>query len=322
MRQLGHVQWRWIRWAVYAEALSIVAYAWMSRALLRAGHRRVSMGRLIAIGLASNALATSVPGGPAWAATFTFEQFRRRGVTRGRAAVVLGFTLVASITSLIVLIDVGVDVAGSHEPAAAFRPLSTATGVALGVLVALVATKPTRRWLVGAMCRLTTHRCRRLSQALRSRLGVIDIPSVTVRRLAETAGASLLNWLADCGCLVAAILAVSGHVPWSGVLVIYGVTQIAQNLPITPGGIGVVEGTLSLMLVAYGMSTDTAVAAVLLYRIISFWILVAVGWLAVGGLALERRRASSRPLPAETAASPILAGSVGPVRQSPGPARP
>jgi putative heme transporter len=87
-------------------------------------------------------------------------------------------------------------------------------------------------------------------------------------------------------------------VPWTGILVIYGVTQIAENLPITPGGIGVVEGALSLMLVAYGMSTDTAVAAVLLYRIISFWLLVPLGWLAAGGLVLERRCERPRRVPA------------------------
>jgi uncharacterized protein (TIRG00374 family) len=305
MRQLGDLHWRWVRWAVYAEALSIVAYACISRAVLRAGHRRISMGRLIAIVLASNALATSVPGGPAWAATFTFEQYRRRGVARGLAVVVLGLALVASIASLIVLMIVGVDVAGTHGPAAAFRPLSIVTGVALAILLALVVVRPTRRWLLSATRRLPSHRCQRLSHAVQSRFGEIRMPRITAGRLAEVAAASLINWLADCGCLVAAILAVSGHVPWDGILVIYAVTQIAENLPLTPGGIGVVEGTLSLMLVAYGLSTDTAVAAVLVYRIISFWILVALGWLAAGGLTLERRRTVSRRVPAQPVASPM-----------------
>ena len=109
------------------------------------------------------------------------------------------------------------------------------------------------------------------------------------RILAGSFLAALLNWLTDCGCLVAAILAVSGHVPWRGLLVIYAATQVAENLPITPGGIGVVEGTLGLMLVAYGMPTDTAAAAVLLYRIVSFWVLVPLGWLTAGGLVLVHR---------------------------------
>jgi len=47
-------------------------------------------------------------------------------------------------------------------------------------------------------------------------------------------------------------------------------------------------------LVAYGMPASTAVAAVLLYRIISFWILVPIGWAAWGALMLEERRAGPR----------------------------
>ncbi|MBV9049028.1 MAG: UPF0104 family protein, partial [Solirubrobacterales bacterium] len=80
------------------------------------------------------------------------------------------------------------------------------------------------------------------------------------------------------------------NVPWRGVLVAYAIAQIAANLPITPGGIGIVEGTLSLLLVAYGMPTSTAVAAVLLYRIISFWIFVPVGWATAGALLVLQRK--------------------------------
>jgi hypothetical protein len=49
--------------------------------------------------------------------------------------------------------------------------------------------------------------------------------------------------------LVACILAFGGGVPWRGVLVAYGLTQLAASLPITPGGIGVVEASLAALLV-------------------------------------------------------------------------
>jgi uncharacterized protein (TIRG00374 family) len=118
--------------------------------------------------------------------------------------------------------------------------------------------------------------------------------SVPLRKgvLARCVGAAILNWIFDCGCLICSILAVGGHVPWQGVLAAYGLTQLAAVLPITPGGIGVVEGTLSLLLISYHVPAATAVAAVLLYRILSFWILVGFGWATVGGLvALQRREA-------------------------------
>jgi len=70
--------------------------------------------------------------------------------------------------------------------------------------------------------------------------------------------------LEPAGAAGLAILAVGGHVPWQGVLAAYGLTQLAGALPITPGGIGVIEGTLSVLLIAYHMPSATAIAAVLL----------------------------------------------------------
>jgi uncharacterized protein (TIRG00374 family) len=79
-------------------------------------------------------------------------------------------------------------------------------------------------------------------------------------------------------------------VPWRGLLLAYGAGQLAANLPVTPGGLGVVEGSLTIALVAYGGGEVSTVAAVLLYRIMSFWVLLPVGYAAWGGLALLARR--------------------------------
>jgi uncharacterized protein (TIRG00374 family) len=86
------------------------------------------------------------------------------------------------------------------------------------------------------------------------------------------------NWLFDCACLALAFGAVGAEVPWRGLLLAYGTAQLAANLPITPGGLGVVEGSLSIALVFYGGAEASTVAAVLLYRIISFWCLLPLGW--------------------------------------------
>jgi uncharacterized membrane protein YbhN (UPF0104 family) len=57
------------------------------------------------------------------------------------------------------------------------------------------------------------------------------------------------------------------------------------------GGVGIVEGGLVLTLVAYGGSPVSSTAAVLVYRSISFWLLILVGWLA---WALRDRRSAVR----------------------------
>jgi len=62
-----------------------------------------------------------------------------------------------------------------------------------------------------------------------------------------------LNWLENCGCLVRASGRARGD-PWHGVLVAYALAQVTASIPITPGGLGVVEGSLTAVLVAYGMA--------------------------------------------------------------------
>jgi hypothetical protein len=98
------------------------------------------------------------------------------------------------------------------------------------------------------------------------------------------------NWLWDCLALALSFLAVGSGVPWQGLLLAYGAAQLAINIPITPGGLGVVEGSLTIALVAYGGPKEATVAAVVLYRLISFWGLLAVGWVAWAWLAYQTRK--------------------------------
>jgi uncharacterized protein (TIRG00374 family) len=64
---------------------------------------------------------------------------------------------------------------------------------------------------------------------------------------------------------------------------------LATTLPITPGGLGAVEGSLTVALVTFGGAQASTVAAVLLYRLISFWLVVPVGWVAWSALAVAGR---------------------------------
>jgi len=64
----------------------------------------------------------------------------------------------------------------------------------------------------------------------------------------------------------------------------------AQSVNITPGGVGITEGTVGLVLVASGLRTGQALAAVLLYRLISFWLVASAGWLVFLRLRTAGRR--------------------------------
>jgi uncharacterized membrane protein YbhN (UPF0104 family) len=272
--QLHRLDWHWVRWAIYAEVGSILAFAWLWSRLLRARETKVSLGAIIAMTLAGNALLVSLPGGLAWSTTFSFKALRQRGVTRGLATRVLVVSTGLSIVALAALALVGVDLADTSGPVAGLAPLVTGIAAGAGLLIVALALVSRRHGLL---------------QGWRARVG--ELAGAFPRRtLVGALAAALSNWVLDCMCLVAAILAVGGHVPWQGVLVAYTVGQLAQNFPVIPGGIGVVEGALTLMLVAYGMHNSTALAAVLLYRIISFWLLVPVGWAALAAMVMPGRR--------------------------------
>ena len=103
-------------------------------------------------------------------------------------------------------------------------------------------------------------------------------------------GWGTINWLLDCACFAMMFKAIGAPIPWSGLLLAYGAGQLAATLPITPGGLGVVEGSITVALVAFGGSETSTAYAVLLYRLISFWFILVLGWLFIGEMALEVRR--------------------------------
>jgi len=84
------------------------------------------------------------------------------------------------------------------------------------------------------------------------------------------------------------ILAIGAPVPWRTLLLVYGLATVVGSLGITPGGIGLVEGTLCLGLVSTGIPAALALAAVLLYRLVSFWLVMAAGWIVLLRLRLTR----------------------------------
>lgn len=302
---LSHLHWTWLGVAIAVQAASMIVFARLQRWLLKAGGVDIGLGPMVEITLAGNAMSTSLPGGVAWAAGWAFGQLRRRGADRVLAGWVILVAGALSSFALFLVVAGGIELAGSRGPMAKLR---------WGALV--LAGMP----VVAAMASVAIHRSSRVrgraNQAwawLRTTIPKGQTMASAVERLAERArtvrpsplswleafALALVNWVDDCACMVACILALGAQVPWRGVLVAYGFTQIAASLPVTPGGLGVVEASMATLLVAYGMRADQAFATVVLYRVVSFWGLVPVGWGTWGYLELSRRRGrrGDRPHP-------------------------
>jgi uncharacterized protein (TIRG00374 family) len=298
INQFDHLDWPWLVVAIVLEMVSVVVLARLESGLLACGGLRIRLGTMMRIALASNSMAVSLPGGAVVAGTWSYGQLRRRGANRVLAGWVVLVAGALESFALFVVLATGAIVAGGDGPAASLRWLAVALA-SIPVGFALVAAafhwiRPVRQVLVRLVHRWQ-HRPRlgRVVALMRRFVAKLRVVQLSPFAWLEAFGLALLNWLLNLGCLITCIYAVGGHPPWRGLLVAYGAGQLLASLPITPGGLAVVEGGLTALLFAYGMPAQTALAAVLLYRVISFWALVPIGWASYGLLAAEERRRHS-----------------------------
>jgi len=291
---LSHLRWWWLILAVAGEAGSLVAFALIQRRLLEAGDVEMSTGRLTAVTLAATAIANSMPAGPVVSSVFAFGQYRRGGADEALSGWTLAAVFVDASVTLALVAAAGVTVAGAEG--AGLDLVGVTVAVLIGT-IALGAVFLQRRALVWLVSR-TVRASRRLVGWPRGELAVhveriitqLTVVSLSARQVLSVVGWGVANWILDCACLALSFLAIGAGIPWRGLLLAYGAGQLAANLPITPGGLGVVEGSLTIALVTFGGAETSTVAAVFLYRILSFWAELPVGWAAWGVLVWSGRR--------------------------------
>ena len=105
----------------------------------------------------------------------------------------------------------------------------------------------------------------------------------------------------DYLCLLAALRATGSRPRPSLILVAYAVAGIVGMIPATPGGLGLVEASLTGLLVLAQVDSSQAVLATLTYRLASYWVPLCAGPIAYG---LFRLRYRSRGSPSEEGAKP------------------
>lgn len=306
---LGHLDWVWLTLAVVAEVGSLAAFAVVQQRLLAAAGVDSTLPQMLSVTFAITAIANSMPAGPLVSSVFAFNQYRRRGADEAIAGWTLAAVFVAASVTLALVAAVGVGIAGAEGSGLDLVGVTIGVLVAALVMGAVFVQRRALAWLIKATLRGT----RRLVHWPAGDLGAhvdrivtrISAVSLSPSSIAAITWWGVANWVLDCGCLALAFLAVGVGVPWKGLLLAYGAGQLAANLPITPGGLGVVEGSLTIALVAFGGAETSTVAAVLLYRIITFWGELPVGWATWAALAWIARR---NPMAAtEVTASPDVA---------------
>ena len=295
--RLGQLHWSWIPAAVILELASLAALACMQRRLLVAGRASVGVRPMLATTFAANAVSVSVPlAGPELGTLFNFRRLTRQGADAAVASwSLLAGGLVSTATGALLVAGGGLS-SGNTAAVAAAAPVGLLAVAALAT-VAMAAHRPRLRRALGQSAAWALRHARRVlrrtsgdpsqvSRAWADRLGSVQLP---LSGWATVTGLALANWLTDAAVLAVSIQAVGAPVPWHILLLIYSSGVAAQTLTITPGGFGVAEGTLGLTLVAAGLPPGLALAAVLLYRLVSFWLVASAGWMVFLWLRRQRR---------------------------------
>jgi uncharacterized membrane protein YbhN (UPF0104 family) len=263
---IAEVEWIWVGVAVASMAVSFVGATW---ALLGFVPERVpfwrTFGAQVSLGFV-RLIAPATVGN----AAINIRLLARAGVSGPLAAASVAANQVGNVAVSIPLIIV-LGIATGSSAAASLEPSPTTLAIIGGavLLAALLLLMPPIR---------SRARVLWLDFAARGLPRLLDVLAKP-RKLAEAAGGILLQVAALVFCFYASLQALGIDVNIAALAVVQLVGNTVGTAVPTPGGLGAVEAALTAGLTAIGVSSGVAVSGVLLFRIVSFWLPIAPGWI-------------------------------------------
>jgi uncharacterized protein (TIRG00374 family) len=257
-------------WALLGLSVSALTYLGAAAALWACASGCVSFRNLAIMQVANTFAATTTPAGVGGLALSTrFLQKGGLGALRATAAVALQQS-VQVITHVGLLIFFSV-IAGRTANLSHFVPKTTVLyligGVALGIVGIFTFVPQLRRWLGTELRPRIKELGGELLELMREpkRLAIIVAGCA-----ATTLGAALALW--------ASVEAFGGGTSFVTVTVVTMIGGTLASAAPTPGGVGAVEAALIGGLAAFGVPAAIAIPSVLLYRVLTCWLPVFVGW--------------------------------------------
>jgi glycosyltransferase 2 family protein len=267
------------RWGLIALALSVVTYVGASLSVSGFVAEKLGFVRTMLVQLASSFVTLVTPAAVGGVA-LNVRYLQRRNIPSPVAVASIAVSQVAALGLHILLLLIFGAIAGSGESSPIKPPTWSYFVVAgLVVLAAAVLAFPAGRRLVRARLSPT------FGQVVPRLLEVAQHP----RKLAEGFGGALLLSLSYIACLSACVAAFGGSVPIAKIGVVYLTGSALGSIIPTPGGLGAVEAALTAGLTTAGVPGGVAVSSVLMFRLLTFWLPVPAGYVALN--YLERQHA-------------------------------
>lgn len=271
----AHAQWGWLVAAVLFSALSYVAAA---MALLGFVPERVSFVRTVAAQVAGSFVKIVAPAAVGGVALNT-RFLQRSGVRPGLAVASVGASQLFGLgCHILMLLSFGYLTGTEKTPSLSPSRTVIAGLLTVAVLVLVVTSVPFLRKFVAT-------RVRSLFAGVVPRmLDVLQRP----QKLVTGIGGMLLLTACFVMCLDASIRAFgdeSTSLSIASVAVVFLAGNALGSAAPTPGGVGAVEATLTVGLIAVGLPKEVAAPAVLMFRLLTLWLPVLPGWLAFNHLS-------------------------------------
>lgn len=296
----------WLLTAAAAEAAAWLAYALLVHRLLRTLPKEPpSLSRVFRVVLATTGLSHVVPGGAAGSMGLGLQLLVLEGVPLAEAGLVLGTAAIGSAIVLNVVLWlallVTIPLAGMHPLYVLIALLSALALLAAAGLGYLFTTGEQRSQRV---VRAVGRRISRIGEARAEAALHRTAEAATSWRsdpplLRATASWAALNWLLDAACLWCCFAAFGERLNPVLLFVAFGIANVLAVIPLTPGGLGVIEVSTAALVVSFGTGSSVAAAAVLSWRLLSFWLPIPFGGIAYLTLVLGRPSGSARDVLAD-----------------------
>jgi uncharacterized protein (TIRG00374 family) len=265
--ELRNANW-W--WALLGLAVSALTYVGAAAALWACADGQVSFWRLSIVQVANTFAATTTPAGVGGLALST-RFLQKGGLSALRATAAVALQQSVQVIVHIVLLVFFSTVAGASADLSHFVPNATVLyligGVALGIVGTFLFVPRLRRWL-------STDVRPKLKEVSSDLVELAREPKrlalIVMGAAGTTLGAALALW--------ASVEAFGGGTTFVTVTVVTMVGGTLASAAPTPGGVGAVEAALIGGLAAFGVPAAVGVPSVLLYRVLTCWLPVFVGW--------------------------------------------
>jgi len=298
--QLDEVQPGLLLVGLLLEIGALFCYSVMTKAALGVPGHHFSVWRLFRIQLSTRALSSLVPGGSAAGSALGYRLLTLSNVAGPDAGFALAAAGLASAIVLNFILWFGLIVS---IPIRGVNPVyGTAAiagiilmGIAVAIIFGLIEGQARSEKILRSVARRFHFDEDRAGEAVRHIGG-------RMRELAEDRSLlkkmvlwASLNWLIDAAALWVFLRAFGESLPVDGLIVAFGLANVLAAIPLTPGGLGIVEGVYVPVLVGFGLPRATAVVGVVSYRIAQYWLPIVIGGacylsLRVGPWAIDRER--------------------------------